>query len=153
MFPLRMYVRIPFRRLVASLLVVAYATIAALGGALVRCQEADGSVGVEWRGSGCCLPSLPIGSEAPAAAATASIEDVDCEGCSDEALTDTLASARTRGSAPGSVKAPDVPALPPVLFVAAGPVFFDSATHWSRQLRAPLPPPQLAAIRTVVLHC
>lgn len=149
-----MSLSVPLRRLVASFLFVVYATFSVLGGALVQCQEADGTVSIEWRGAGCCVPRVEFGradAVATLAAAAPSEQSEDCGGCTDRALADTLSSAATHLSKNVAVKAPDLPTPPAAVLVLERPVFVASPTRWAREMRAPHPPPSLAAIRSVVI--
>lgn len=147
-----MHLSLPLRRFVASLWFLVYAAFTVLGGALVRCQEADGSVSVEWRGSGCCVPKAPVGAGDVGGLSRTSPTEADCDGCRDQAFTDTMSATAPHGSATASVKAADVPAPPAALLVVARAMVFESPAHSARQMRAPHPPPRLAAIRTVVLR-
>lgn len=138
------------RRFVASLLFVVYATLTVLGGALVRCQEADGTTSIEWRSAGCCVPSAPVGSGPAGESAASSEQDADCDGCTDQPLAVTLSAAAARGAAAASVRAPDVQTLPSAVPAVTSAACFASPERRSRQMRAPHPPPCLAAIRSVV---
>lgn len=148
--PPLMSLSVPLRRFVASLLFVVYATFSVLGSALVQCQEADGTVGIEWRGAGCCTSQVNPGSSAGPAAATPSERGENCDGCSDRALADTLSSAATHNSGAAAVKAPDMPAPSAAVLAQEQPRFFASPERLAREMRAPHPPPGLATIRTVV---
>lgn len=142
---------VPLRRIVASILFIVYATFSVLGSALVQCQEADGTVTIEWRSAGCCVPRVDLGSSDAIAAAVPLEQSEDCGGCTDQALADTLSAATTQSSADVAVKAPDLPAPPAAVLVLERPLFFASPERWAREMRAPHPPPSLAAIRSVVI--
>lgn len=148
--PPLMSLSVPLRRFVASLLFVVYATFSVLGSALVQCQEADGTVGIEWRGAGCCTSRVNPGSNAGPAAAAPSERGDDCDGCSDRAVADTLSSSATRNSGAVAVKAPDVPVPTAAVLAQEQPRCFASPERVAREMRAPHPPPGLATIRTVV---
>ena len=146
-----MRLSLPLRRFVASLLFVVYATFTVLGSALVKCQEADGTASIEWRSAGCCVPKPLANSGLAVATAASSEQGEDCGGCDDQSLADTLSATTAHGSVAAPVKAPDVSALPATLLVVTSPVVSAAPERRARQMRAPHPPPCLAAIRSVVI--
>jgi hypothetical protein len=140
----------------ASCLLVLYAVFAVCSGAFVRCHEADGSTHIEWRGAGCCAhePARDV-DFAPDARVSAGDRDADCDGCRDEAFTDGEASA-------ASVRRPQVPADDAQKRIAdvacavpldRGPRIASASAATTRAPVPPIPPPRLAALRTVVLRC
>lgn len=146
-----MHQSLPLRRFVATLLVLVHVAFTVFGGAIVRCQEADGSVNVEWRGSGCCVTKPTVGAEDVADLARALPLDEDCGGCRDQTLTENLSATAPRGLATAATEYADVPAPSAAPLVASAAVL-ELPAHSARQMRAPHPPPRLATIRTVVLR-
>ena len=132
---------------------MAYATVAVLGHALVRCQESDGSVNIEWRGTNCCVPITTPNSTHCAMSAESSESGGDCGGCRDEPIADEFATTRTPVPPTERTQVPDAPAPVPALAVHSWATVGFNWTTCPSYVRAPIPPPPLAAIRTVVLRC
>jgi hypothetical protein len=140
------------RRLLASALLVVYATVAVAGAMLVRCHELDGAVRLEWRGAGCCETTSPAGDDDCAASASAPGESDDCGGCTDQNFSDSMSATKSRDSKSERVQAPDVPTLPAPAVAATATFSLPPTVRPTGPMRAPHPPPALAAIRSVVLR-
>jgi hypothetical protein len=144
----------PVQRAVATFLFVLYTACTVLGGGLVRCREADGSVSLEWRGSECCMP-LPEtgGPSAPVVDADGDDPQPDCAGCEDELFTRSLASFAARKAPAGEAEA--AKAAVAVAAIASPPrfAFTPAGDDRPRRVRAPIPPPPLLGLRSVVLRC
>jgi hypothetical protein len=130
-----------------------YAAVAVFGHALVRCQEIDGSVNFEWRGAKCCVPSTKANSTPCATSAVSSEDGADCGGCRDQAVAEDLATRSAPASLATRTQVPDAPAPLPALPVNSRAALGFTWTACQYHVRAPIPPPPLAAIRTVVLRC
>lgn len=141
------------RRLLACVLFMAYTAVAVFGHALVRCQEDDGSVNVEWRGAKCCVPSAKTNSTPCAASAVSSDVGDNCVSCSDRAFAEDLVTTRAQVSPTARTQVPDAPAPLPALPVNSWASLGFAWTACPYHVRAPIPPPPLAAIRTVVIRC
>jgi hypothetical protein len=141
------------QRAVATFLFVLYTACAVLGGGLVRCREADGSVAIEWRGAACCgSPQAPEVAPAP----VADVPDdapAECAGCEDEALTKSLASVAVRKSASGDIETSKAPVHVAAACPADRATFLPHDARRPERLRIPIPPPPLLALRSVVLRC
>jgi hypothetical protein len=132
---------------------MAYTAVAVLGHALVRCQEDDGSVNVEWRGAKCCVRSAKTDSTPCATSAVSSDVGADCGGCRDRAMAEDLATTKAHASPTARTQVPDAPAPLSALPVNSWAAFGFTWTACPYHVRAPIPPPPLAAIRTVVIRC
>jgi hypothetical protein len=132
---------------------MAYGTVAVFGHAIVRCQEADGSMNFEWRGADCCVPrpATNPGSSAPTVASTGDIDD--CGNCRDQGIAVDVATRAASVLHTARTQVPDAPLALPALPVDARASFGLTWSACPSQVRAPIPPPPLAAIRTVVLRC
>jgi hypothetical protein len=143
----------PVQRAVATCLLVLYAACVALGGGLVRCREANGSVSLEWRGSACCVPTpAPAAPPAPTASAD---EDPrpDCTGCEDELFTKSLASVVARKSADGEIEAKKAPVAMSTLVVPSWLAREATGERRPHRARVPIPPPPILGLRFAVLRC
>ena len=148
-----MHIAPPVQRAVATFLFVLYTACVVLGGGIVRCREADGSVSIEWRGAACCDPQpAPEVPAAPVADVTAEAP-ADCTGCEDEALTKGLASVAARKTATGDVETAKAPVHAAAAFPAERFAFLPHDARRPERLRARIPPPPLLALRSVVLRC
>jgi len=144
------------RRVVASALFVLYTAFAVVSGGLAECHESDGSVRIEWRGAACCVPGVPSApaSEVSASLSTPPGDGGDCDGCEDHSIAQGVTATPVRTGQSESGQAPDLPTPPASPTVcSASPVPSDLVALSARQRCAPLPPPPLAALRTVVLRC
>lgn len=143
-----------FQRAVATFLFVLYAACAVLGGGIVRCYEADGSVSIEWRGAECCAPqTVPADAGSPAIGAADEDPGPDCAGCEDETLTKSLASVAARKTTPGDLEAKRAPDLAACAVAPVRAAFVPESFRRPARLPAPIPPPPLLALRSVVLRC
>lgn len=143
----------PVQRAVAVFLLVLYTACVALGGALVRCREADGSVSIEWRGVGCCVSQTAQCADAPPAVSVGSSDlRSDCAGCEDEALTKGLASVAARKIASGAIDTLRAPVHVATIVVADRVSFAREDSRRPGRHRSPIPPP-LLLLRSVVLRC
>ena len=148
-----MHLRLALRRWVAALLLVLFAAATVLGHTLVRCQETDGTLSIEWRSAGCCTTNPGDGAKPAPGPAASPMEQEDCGGCTDQALADLHAATKARGPALECVKSPDAPAAPAAFLLHVSPVGPGSAERRARAMRAPRPPPRLTEIRSVVRLC
>lgn len=149
-----MRLALPVQRAVATIVFVLYAACAVFGGAIVRCYEADGSVSIEWRGAACCVPqSAPDAPAAPAAGAPGVNATDDCAGCEDETLAKGLASVAVRKSAASEVETRKAPLHAATFVAPERAAFVVPSVSWTHRQRAPMPPPPLTALRSVVLRC
>ena len=143
----------PVQRAVATFLFVLYTACVVLGGGIVRCREADGSVSIEWRGAACCdTQSAPEVPAVPADDVAADAPD-ECAGCEDETLTKGLASIAVRKTAPGDIETAKAPVHVAATFSPDRVWFAPQDARRPARIRAPIPPPPLLELRTVVFRC
>jgi hypothetical protein len=142
-------------RAASILLLAMYALVATFGGALVVCAEDGGDVAFEWRDAGCCDDGHRTvrGADPAALVISAPADSSDCGPCEDAPVSDLLASREW--SAKQAPVVPPADVLPPALPVAPHFVTWTLPSQIERAgpCVAPLPPPPLPRVGTVVLRC
>ena len=151
------------RRLIALLLMVAYATASTLGMAFVVCVETNGTQSVESVGAACCEGATNdrdgISRDGVARMERASVAALsanggfaldDCDGCEDSLVT--VDAEATRSSDRDFDLAATVAVPPPAPpSMTAWPIIDAGMTAASAV--PPRPPAMMACLRSVILRC